>query len=83
MENQKAPVDRYPRVPDRNARICARYDKTRAEKLSLAGLGNEFGLSRETVRMVILRRDRSRKRYENLVPLREAFARGTPRRSET
>ena len=34
-------IDRYPHVPERNARICARYDETRAEKLSFGDLGRE------------------------------------------
>jgi hypothetical protein len=78
-----AAINRYPHVPGRNARICARYDESRAEKLSFEDLGREFGLSRETVRKVIGDRDRDLFRAERLAaklrPLREAFAKGIGR----
>jgi DNA-directed RNA polymerase sigma subunit (sigma70/sigma32) len=67
---------RYPHVPERNRRICARYDEGRATGLSLSDLGKEFGISRETVRRVISKRDRSLRRADALAPLREAFAKG-------
>ena len=67
---------RYPHVPERNKRICARYDEGRASGLTLTDLGKEFGISRETVRLIILRRDRTRRRADALAPLREAFAKG-------
>jgi DNA-directed RNA polymerase sigma subunit (sigma70/sigma32) len=72
--------NRYPHVPERNKRICARYDEGRASGLPLTDLGSEFGINRETVRLIILRRDRSQRRADRLAPLREAFAKGTGRR---
>ena len=70
---------RYPHVPERNKRICARYDEGRASGLSLTALGKEFGLNRETIRGIIRRRDNARRRAEALAPLREAFATGVGR----
>ena len=72
---------RYPHVPERNRRICARYDDGRASGLSLTALGKEFGLNRETIRGIIRRRDNARRRAEALAPLREAFATGIGRRA--
>ena len=72
---------RYPHVPERNKRICARYDEGRASGLSLTALGKEFSLSRETVRCIIVRRDNARRRADALAPLREAFAKGIGRQA--
>jgi hypothetical protein len=86
-----AAINRYPHVPERNARVCARYDESRAEKLSFDVLGREFGLNRETVRLIVRRRDHARNRRRDharkrlerqavrLRPLREALARGVGR----
>jgi hypothetical protein len=71
--------DRYPYVPERNKRICARFDEGRASGLTLTDLGKEFGISRETVRLIILRRDNAQRRANALAPLREAFANGIGR----
>ena len=70
---------RYPYVPERNKRICARYDEGSASGLTLTDLGREFGLSRETVRLILLRRDNARRRAARLAPLKEAFANGVAR----
>jgi DNA-directed RNA polymerase sigma subunit (sigma70/sigma32) len=72
-------ISREEFVPERNERICARYDEGRASGLTLTDLGREFGISRETVRLIILRRDRVRRRADALAPLREAFATGIGR----
>jgi hypothetical protein len=69
-------INRYPHVLERNAQICARYDASRAEKLSLQDIGAEFGVCRETVRNVIEKRNRARQRAVSLEPLRQLFARG-------
>ncbi|MBR0809337.1 hypothetical protein JQ636_37900 [Bradyrhizobium japonicum] len=74
-----ATESRYPHVPERNKRICARYDEGRASGLSLDDLGNEFGISRETVRRVLVKRDRASRRAERLKPLRDAFSKGVGR----
>lgn len=72
---------RYPHVPERNKRICARYDEGRASGLSLTDLGKEFGLSRETIRLIVRKHKRRRKHSPRLALLREAFARGVSRQS--
>jgi hypothetical protein len=66
-------------MPERDAKICARYDTSRAEKLSLRDLGLEFGVSGETVRKIVGRRNRARERALRLEPLRQQFARGLGR----
>ncbi|MGX4774011.1 hypothetical protein ACWAUC_29900 [Bradyrhizobium guangdongense] len=77
----KLTKSRYPHVPERNKRICARYDEGRASGLSLTALGKEFGLSRETIRGIINRRDNARRRADSLAPLREAFSKGIGRQA--
>ena len=74
--------NRYPHVPERNKRICVRYDESRASGLSLTDLGKEFGVSRTIVSAVIRKRDRDRNRAERLAPLRNAFAKGIGRHVE-
>lgn len=74
------PGRRYLHVPERNKRICARYDEGRASSLTLTELGKEFGLNRETVRLIVRRHERARERAKRLAPLREAFATGVSRR---
>jgi hypothetical protein len=70
---------RYPHVPERDRRICARYDEGRASGLTLTDLGKEFRVSRTIVSSVIHKRDSARKQTERLAPLRDAFAKGIGR----
>jgi len=80
--NSVTASDRYPHIPERNARICTRYDESRAEGLSFDALGVEFGRSGQTVRQIIRDRDRARSRAVKLEPLRNAFAKGLGRPKE-
>jgi DNA-directed RNA polymerase sigma subunit (sigma70/sigma32) len=57
---------------ERDKRICARRDAG----LSFVEIGREFKISRERVRQIVSRRNRSQRRYMQLAPLREAFAKG-------
>lgn len=59
---------------ERDAKICARRNSV--PKVSFDDLGLKFGLSRETVRLIVRRHDRLVKRAERLAPLRAAFAKG-------
>jgi hypothetical protein len=66
--------NRYAYVPERDKRLCARYDETRPSGLTLAALGKEFGISRTAASNILTKRDRERRRAERLKPLRDAFA---------
>jgi DNA-directed RNA polymerase sigma subunit (sigma70/sigma32) len=59
-------------MDERDEQICAR----RNAGLSFVEIGREFKISRERVRQIVSRRDRSQRRYTQLAPLREAFAKG-------
>jgi Sigma-70, region 4 len=55
---------------DRDAKICSRRDAG----VSFAEIGQEFGLTSERIRQIYRERDQRAARYENLAPLRAAFA---------